>query len=538
MESISKTISTLKETGQDYEFYPTTNEIISIIKDDLDKLHTDYRGRMQDSSILDCGAGNGVTVSKLAEHETISSSKVFAIEKSQHLISLMDNNIKIIGTDFYNQTLIDKELDIIFCNPPYSMYECWCEKIIREANCKIAIYLVIPKRWVNSLDIKSAINARGIKANVLGTLDFLSADRKARAVVDVVKLSFNRAKQDPFKIWFDKEFKMSDSSNIEDNQIQDTDIKKTKEVVDGACYIESMCSLYNTELTHLLSNYKKVCELDSKLMNELFENVMVNLLTSLKSKIKGLKYKYWNEMFNRLSTVTDRLATKQRKQLLETLMGNTSVDFTSENIYAVIIWVTKNTSYYIDEQLVSTYERLISPESVILYKSNQKVYKESEWRYNKPTHYKLDYRIVVHNIGGVYEGYEFNTINNIKQYGYDYIQDVLTVLNTLGYKANENLYNIEWVGGRKEIFTFTHDGVTEQLLEIKIYKNGNMHMKFNKKVMLRWNVEFGRIKGWLNKSKESADELNASEQDLTDNYNKVFNITDNLNGANLLTYTG
>jgi len=112
-------LDNLKENNQDYEFYPTTQKMVDIIKENVN---------LQHSYILDIGAGNGNFFTKL----NLSCTK-FAIEKSQILIDAMPSDIIVIGSDFHEQTLFDKNrIDYIFCNPPYSQFKVWMLKIIKE----------------------------------------------------------------------------------------------------------------------------------------------------------------------------------------------------------------------------------------------------------------------------------------------------------------------------------------------------------------------------------------------------------------------
>ena len=45
--------------------------------------------------------------------------KYMAIEKSQTLIDNMPSNVFVVGTDFNENTLIDKKADYVFCNFKY-----------------------------------------------------------------------------------------------------------------------------------------------------------------------------------------------------------------------------------------------------------------------------------------------------------------------------------------------------------------------------------------------------------------------------------
>lgn len=109
-------------------------------------------------------------------------------------------------------------MDMIFCNPPYSQYDEWAEKIILQGNT-LNIALVIPVRWRNSERLKEALERRKYKADVIGTYDFSNAERKARATVDLIFISaqerryngydYNEKVVDPFDVWFDDTFKIN-----------------------------------------------------------------------------------------------------------------------------------------------------------------------------------------------------------------------------------------------------------------------------------------------------------------------------------------
>ena len=48
----------------------------------------------------------------------------------------LDSDIFVVGTDFHQQTFIDKKMNVIFCNPPYSEFTEWSIKLIEEANSR------------------------------------------------------------------------------------------------------------------------------------------------------------------------------------------------------------------------------------------------------------------------------------------------------------------------------------------------------------------------------------------------------------------
>ena len=188
MKTINQLISEIKEKNEDFEFYPTTTEIVKAFASSLkgkEKVRDDYG---YCGSILDIGCGNGGFFEKLCSDGLFKNVKKYGIEKSLILSEQLPEDVVLLGTDFNQQTLIDKKVDVIFCNPPYSDYEAWAEKIILQGNCS-AIALVIPTRWKNSGRIKAALERRIMSAEIAGTYDFENAERKARATVDLVFIS-------------------------------------------------------------------------------------------------------------------------------------------------------------------------------------------------------------------------------------------------------------------------------------------------------------------------------------------------------------
>lgn len=497
-------IQTLKEVGQDQEFYPTTNEIIFALAGKL--------GTHSKISILEVGAGNGKVFKKLEEFSPNLELEKFAIEQSEILIGQLPADVVILGTDFWNQSLIDKQVDVIFSNPPYSQFVEWSEKLIREAFAK-KIYLVIPSRWQDSLEISEAIKGRNGAASVVGSFDFLnSEDRQARAKVDLVEIilreegsNYNTKPVDPFDSWFNSEFKIKASSKT----TYDFETEKRKELKNqievAENLVQTLTTLYEKELGKLLSNYRKLSELDESLLKEL--GITLDIAKSgLKSKIKGLKNLYWRELFNKLDKITSRLATKQKNILLEKMLSQTSVDFNESNIFAIVVWVMKNANQYYDEQLTELYERMTEEKNVINYKSNKKTWEKDGWRYAKKdfTHYTLDYRIILEYWSCWNVGFYERTLANV---ACELIADIVAVANNLGFPT-------KWDGNKYQTagvpFNLESNGAT--LAEIKIFKNNNVHIKFNQDFIKALNIEAARLNKWIKSPEEAAQEFEGNSK--------------------------
>ena len=175
--SINTLVEQLKEAGQDFELYPTSAEMIRVIWEHRRKPYADGSGHSTKDfgDVLDIGCGtcnfkrfiDEFNEPYLERHQSgreeyinrqncVNIGKYYVMEKSRILLDRLDAETIVLGTDFWENTLIDKPVGTIFCNPPYSQYEEWTARIIRESVCD-SIYLVIPQRWKNSEKIKLAL---------------------------------------------------------------------------------------------------------------------------------------------------------------------------------------------------------------------------------------------------------------------------------------------------------------------------------------------------------------------------------------------
>lgn len=529
-QSIHRTIAELKHTNQDFEWYPTTEEIISEVKSNISGEY---------ASVLDIGAGDGRVLEKLTE------GKRYAIEKSRPLLDRLDKSIFIIGTDFYQQSLIDKKSEIIFCNPPYKEYEAWAEKILTEANAE-QIFFVIPSRWKESSRILNAIEHRNWRHLSHGEFTFENADRQARCVVNIIQFfkPSGYESTDPFELWFDKEFPLdvktskyhskTPSFEFSDNEIKEG--VKNELINNRGDIVTALETFYHQEMNKLYSTYKSLLNVDADLLDELHVS-KDGLVEALKKRVKGCKYKYWGELFENMKKVTDRLTSKYRSQLLDTLLRNTHVDFSAKNAHAVLTWVVKNANTYMDEQLVSLMESMTAKANIKKYVSNQRTFSEEEWRYVRYPkgldRYSLDLRIVVTSMGGLHCDWP-NTHLTLHNTSRNFFDDLCTLANNLGFDTRETKRSddFNWIGDRgKKVFEYVDkDGVQRPLFEAKAFQNGNVHVKFAPKFIMKLNVEFGRINGWLKSKEQAAEELDISLKDVTTAFCSNFQIehTDNI----------
>lgn len=543
MSTTSQTLFDLQRAGEDFEWFPTTDEILAVIAKSIRRQADKHYHRVAHASILDIGAGDGRALVKLQDmlrddksdsYNTIMLDQ-FAIEKSMIHLANMPKEIVVIGTDFHEQTLVDKNVGIIFCNPPYSEYEDWTYRILRECDSR-EVYMVIPRRWRDSGRIQELVTRFEIKVESLGEFDFETADRRARAKVEIVRFDMGqRDKNSAFDAAIEEMLPELDQFDCEVDDTTGSDKDWESQIANGGSIIESLVIAYDSELSEMYETYRSVVKINPRLLKELGVTKEA-ILSGLRSKIVGLKNKYWEVLFEHLHDVTKRLATKQRKAFLSSLKEKTVIDFTEGNIRSMLIWISKWSSDYFDEQLVELFKSLAQQANVHRYKSNDKVFTKGRWRYlhEDETHYKVDYRLVVEGFGGINTSpYAFDAINGLCLRSHEFLRDFVTVANNLGFACNDRPENHRWSSGRKNELWMENGGI---LLDAKAFKNGNIHIRVSKRLMLAINVQAGKLLGWIRTAEEAVRELEPDAEDVA-YVSEAFRLSNRIEPSSLLKIT-
>ena len=544
-------IATLKDEDQDFEWYPTTAAMAATVSRKLRDIYD------CGFSLLDIGAGDGRVIQMIEEnHKKATAIRWgdnneregegltgrYAIEKARPLLNALPDNVTIVGTDFTEQTLIDKQADVIFCNPPYSEYGDWMCRILREANAA-HVFMIVPARWADNEIIQDTIRRREIRHEVLQSTDFADAQRAARARVDIIHFDLTAPegercrrhghgdgpKVEPFDVWFADYFKVSDAAPAEqqsDHEKEKEQTERIHQLVRGKNQVTALVELYRADMDKLIANYQAVCALDTEILREL--NVSVpDLKKAMKKKIAGLKSLYWKELFSKLAAITDRLTSKSREGMLGMLNKHMGVDFTEGNIYAVVVWALKNVNQYLESQLKDLYLRMTREENVRNFKSNAHMTKDT-WRYCRNYsrqqdgdfrksihHYTLEYRIVLHayNAIGDNSSWRHNHQGNLASEAHEYIGDILTIANNLGFASTNDSTGRQWESNQAQVFYCMKPKALTgtPIMEVRAFKNGNIHIKLDQDFMRAFNVEAARLFGWIKSPKEAAEEMGCTE---------------------------
>lgn len=558
--STAAIVRELKEQEQDFEFYPTTDEILSVI--------APY---MHEETVLDIGCGACHFYKYMSKQAEIDAeiynanhkdekyftpinrwnknvAKIdtyYVIEKSKPLLAKLEDYAICVGTDFYVDSLIDKKVSTIFCNPPYSDYENWMKKIITDGNFKQA-FLVIPRDWEKNASLQAELKAFDTTYDILGEFDFLNAERQARANVHVVRLRRNKyinsyKKQedfdrDAFDVYFNqifgheakRETEYAWARRREEEQQNKMD---TALVVSDKSIAETLVDLYNEDREHMLKSLNAIMELDPSLLAT-FDISVDKIKDALIEKIKGLKALYWKKVWDKVPEITTRLTTKERNKLQQEYEYMYNVDFTMDNIWMLIQWVIKNASKRYNGQLIDFFRSLSDEENVKPYKSNQKLFNREEWRYssfraNEHDNYVLDYRIIMSSPfregwHGEFQQEEYQSRKTIN--------DIIIIAKNLGFGINEE-YELP-DNFSKKAYVYMKDG--SAFMEYKAYKNGNLHVKFNTEFTKAMNVEVARLLGWIRCKEDIQREFPA---EMAKGAEKYFNINFTAIGTSTLLLT-
>jgi hypothetical protein len=316
--------------------------------------------------------------------------------------------------------------------------------------------------------------------------------------------------EDPFDVWFNENISTFDQEEEVAGDDAGRDLAKNPRLDTIAGLVEA----FDAEYARMEENYRAIFKLDHAILKELGVSKDA-VREGIKKRMAGLKTKYWELLFERLNSITDRLSTATKERFLKRLTDRTSIAFTATNAYAVVIWAVKHANRYYNEQLIALFKDLSTFEGVLNYKSNQRTWERSQWRFmdQKPTHYGLDYRIVVCRSYAIKnEQFAFDYTNDLHNRCHDLIADIIAVMGNLGFLTSDTPSRYRhWVGGEWQDF---YQGDTV-LFQVKAYKNGNLHLRFRPEAIKAMNVEAGRLLGWIRSASDVVEELGYTAEEAT-----------------------
>lgn len=541
------TIEFVRGTEQDVDFYPSTDEIIDAVRNDL----LTITKRIEGLSILDVGAGDARVLMGIAkESETdicktftvgsyerhIPIVKLMGIEQSSNLRALWDHTVMPVGSNLFDMSLLRIYADYTFCNPPFQYLESFLVKVISESQSK-SIYFVAPKRWHNSEEILKQIKNRRANVVKIGDFSFENADRPVRpenAITELMRIDLVTQDQhgktdrvDPMELWLKNTFKekATESTKVDKLTIKErlSNTSDRNSLIAGRDYVDSLVNLYNHETKQITDALVSFSKLDTSTLAAIgitFSNAYSKMVISLEAK----REEFWDELLSNSTEVQRYVGSKSVYRFSRLIKSNKSAEFTKENIRATIVWILKNAKHYNDDLFDSAIDNFICSANVEKYKSNRYRFLEGDWDY-----YSYN--------DGECQGFGFNTTKRLIctkwqwRRSYDgfisdsgtlpeepsnLINDLLVLANNFGFPVcNFNWkQSINWESGKQFIFEYTdkNTGQIKPLMKVKAFKAGTMHFNFDRDFIQFINVEFGKRNGWIASAKEASEELNIDEE--------------------------
>jgi SAM-dependent methyltransferase len=528
MNETNKKLRALEAGHEDFEWYPTTPEIMEAMgKDIMDylekhenhyaskwrgrkegiELRTEYSNDKEKSkradieSFLDIGAGDGRVL------EYFEANKKYGIEIARaQADDLIRRQVFLIGRNYWDVNLNDQSYSLIYSNPPFSQFDRWVNKILTECNFCL-LYLVMPVRWEHQEMITRELSR--YEAAIVGEFNFSKADREARGKVHLVRVNA------PWK--YDKQEKFTHQESVEnafERWVRDyiADFKDEKKISEWEEEREQALALKMTPIDQLVSDYeeekqnlgaafKAIGKLKPEIIKLLGQN-KESMLEIIRKAIEGLKIKYWRAAFDKLEPVQKRMTMKTRDNIFEKIKEFRTLDFNADNIYSIIIWIINNSNIGILDQIGEVFDAMTSKEYIETYKSNRHWAKsdwrhtDKSWKYEKlPPRWKLglDYRIVINT-------YFYNYYDK-----YSVVDDFIVICGNLGFPISKYDRPNYTIHSAEQKF-LTEDG--ELAFTMRYYTgNQNAHLKINKKLLMKFNVEVAKIRKWLSDPDDVVEEF-------------------------------
>jgi hypothetical protein len=470
------------------------------------------------SSFLDIGTGDGRVL------DYFKAQKNYGIEIARaQADDLIRKGVFLIGRNYWDVSLIEQEYGLIYSNPPFSVFDRWVNKILTECNFCL-LYLVMPVRWKNQDMITKELER--YESTIVGEFDFSrasAADREARGKVNLVrvnapwvkdveskhsKISYQQTVEDAFSRWvreYIADFDEKPDREWEKERQEALALKKTP--------IDQLISDYETDKQNLGEAFKAIGKLEPAII-KLMGQDKASMLEIIKKAIEGLKSKYWRSAFNKLEPVNKRMTQKTRDRIFGEIEEFKTLDFNADNIYSIVIWIINNCNIGILDQIGEVFDAMTSKEYIEGYKSNRHWVKsdwrhtDRSWRYEElPSRWKLglDYRIVL----STYFRYSYDK--------YSVIDDFIVICRNLGFPIVAHCKPDYTLHSTEQRF-FTEDG--ELAFTMRYYTgNKNAHLKINKKLLMKFNVEVAKIRKWMSDPGDVAEEFNVSKEEATKLWN-------------------
>ena len=175
-----------------------------------------------------------------------------------------------------------------------------------------------------------------------------------------------------------------------------------------------------------------------------------------------------------------------------------------------MIWIINNTNVWILDQIGEVFDEMATKECIEQYKSNRHWAKGTwrsakEWKFRDfPLRWKLglDYRIVLRTYG--YDRYSHYA-------HYTIVDDFIIICRNLGFPIAADCEPDYTLHSTEQKF-HTEDG--ELAFTMRYYTgNQNAHLKINKRLLMKFNIEVAKIRKWMSDPDDVVEEFDVPKDE-------------------------
>lgn len=421
-----------------------------------------------------------------------------------------DTNILSLSSSFKNTNLVDKQADVILCNPPLNEYEAYCKRILEECITK-RVVLVLPMEWKESAEIRAYAKAYKFESELMGAVGYVKDNKRAKAEIILFFRSFvsNRV---TLEHQLNREYELGDlfkeldhyrfSLIGEERKRKSEEIAKECEGKENEAILEYLLQQYEKEHSNFFANFEHLSKISSLFLSTI-KVESEDIINNTKNFELLQKKFYWREYLTRIVDFDLLLTPKQQSNLLEEF-ANRGVDFSKENISSVLAYSLEYCKEMEKENFCTFWEKLADEDNLVDFTNlianpQPYTYYAKEKLYSKG---KLKEKVVCHYAGS-YDSYYSNSLRDVR-----IVHLLKILLQSMGYQdlsyrdSDKNLIKpndrIDLPLGISYLFAGE-----KQVAKFTAYKNRKLHIHFDKTVIASINLKVFAYFGWITNPKEA-----------------------------------
>lgn len=449
------------------DFYPTPDDVIRIMVDDLD-----LNGKI----ILEPSAGKG----NIVDYCLGAGASVIACEINNDLKKILQSKCQVIADDFLKVTSdMISHVDLIVMNPPFSADErhilhAWN---IAPAGCKIRSVAnketIKNDRFSYRKELKQLVDTYGNWQD-LGNC-FAQAERTTNVEVDFIQLEKPGAN---YSSEFEGFFLDEDPKEAQVNGIMQYNLIRdlVNRYVEAIKVFDEQISVGKRMNDLIGSFYKSEIAFTSTNEGQPLQRAQFK---------KQLQKSAWDYIFDKMNM--KKYATKGLKEDINRFVEQQShIPFTMRNIYKMLEIVVGTHAQRMDRAMIEVFDKVTSH-----YHDNR--FSVEGWKTN--SHFLLTKRFIMPYVFAIGWSGQMET-TWYRQWGnYEIINDMLKALCYLSGKNYDNIQSLHvFVNNNKCEWGKWYEW---EFFRFRGYKKGTSHFEFIEEDLWgKFNQNVARIKGY------------------------------------------